>query len=801
MTGDDNRSWARRTFLKTTAAAGAAATVTTTVSADGVEKVRLNFGMANTATMSAAEAEVQSETPGNAEMHRRSNELGFLSMDVPKPAAENVKEAFEQKEEFRYVEYDVQMHAFETPNDSLYDQQYSPQQVRAPSAYDTTKGSSDVTIAIVDQGVDYEHPDLQGAFGSVKGKDFVDGDNDPAPESASQEYHGTHVAGSAAAVSDNGTGIAGISNSTLLSARALGTGGGGSLADIAEAVRWSADQGADIINMSLGGGGYTDTMKNAVSYAVSNGTLPICAAGNDGSSSVSYPAAFSECVAVSAVDSNEDLASFSQYGENCDVASPGVDVLSTWTEFKSQYGGDYNKISGTSMACPNASGVAALGLAAAGGSGALTPNELRARLKDTAVDIGLSDLEQGAGRVDALNIVEAGGGGGGGGNEGPSASFSVSSSSPTVGDSVTFDGSASSDPDGSISSYSWDFGDGASASGQSVTHTYGSSGDFTATLTVTDDSGATNTASEVVSVQSDGGGGGTEQPVARIDVSPSSPDVGESVTFDGSASSDPDGGSISSYAWESSTGGSASGSSVTGSWNEAQDVTVSLTVTDDEGETDTESVTVSIGGNTNQGPSASFDVSTTSPTVGDTVSVDASASSDPDGSIASYDWDFGDGSGASGQTASNAYADAGDYSISLTVTDGDGATDTATQSITVESDTGGGGSCGDTSASASANGSLMSYYDDTSFTYASSLGDPCQATFTLTGPSSADFDLYVTFDGRTPSTSDYDARSITYGSDEQIVVDDVASGQEFGILVDSYSGGGSFTIGVEELGK
>jgi serine protease len=304
-----------------------------------------------------------------------------------------------------------------------------------------------------------------------------------------------------------------------------------------------------------------------------------------------------------------------------------------------------------------------------------------------------------------------------------------------------------------------------------------------------------------VSVQSDGGGGGTEQPVARIDVSPSSPDVGESVTFDGSASSDPDGGSISSYAWESSTGGSASGQSVTGTWNEAQDVTISLTVTDDEGETDTESVTVSIGGDTNQGPSASFDVSSTSPIVGDSVSVDASASSDPDGSIASYDWDFGDGSGASGQTASNAYADAGDYSISLTVTDGDGATDTATQSITVESDSGGGGSCGDTSASANASGSLRNYYDSASYTYASSLGDPCQVEFLLDGPSRADFDLYVTFDGRTPSTYDYDARAITYGSDEQIVVDNVDAGQEFGILVDSYSGSGSFTVSVEELGK
>ncbi|NHN41408.1 S8 family serine peptidase [Halorubellus sp. JP-L1] len=702
MTGDDSHSWARRTFLKTTGAAGAAAAVTTTVSADtGQEKVRLNFGTANSASMSTAEAELQSETPGNAEVYRRSNDLGFISMDVPKQAAENVKEAFAKKDKFRYVEYDQQLHAMETPNDELLDEQYAPQQVRAPTAYDTTSGSSDVTISVVDQGVYYDHPDLQSRFGSVKGKDFVDSDSDPAPDSMADEYHGTHVAGIASATTDNTTGIAGISDSTLLSGRALSEEGSGSTADIAEAVRWSADQGADVINLSLGGGGYTDTMKNAVSYAVSNGALPICAAGNDGSSSVSYPAAYSECVAVSAVDSNEQLASFSQYGDKCDVAAPGVDVLSCWTEDQSTYGGKYNKISGTSMACPAASGVAALGLAAEPG---LSPNELRNRLKNTAVDIGLSEQEQGAGRVDAANIVDAGTGGG---NDGPSASFTVNPSSPTAGESATFDASGSSDPDGSISSYEWDFGDGSTDGGESVSHTYGSAGDYSVSLTVTDDDGATDTATETVSVQSDGGGNGA--------------------------------------------------------------------------------------------PTASFSVSPTAPVEGETVSVDASASSDGDGSIDSYEWDFGDGSTASGVTASNAYASAGDYAITLTVTDDDGASDTASQSVTVESESG--GSCGDTSTSESADGYLYGYYDDQSFTYGIELADPCQATVSLEGPSGTDFDLYVTFDGRTPSTYDYDARSITYGSDEQIVVDDVDAGQEFGILVDSYDGSGSFTVTVDELGK
>jgi serine protease len=701
MVEDSIPDRSRRTFLKAAGAAAGAATITTTVSADtGTTRKRINVGMSSAVSMSTAEAEVQSETPADSEIYKREETLGFISIDVPEQAAERVKQAFERNDQFRYAEFDVQMHAFEVPNDSLYDQQYSPQQVRAPQAYDKTKGNSDVTIAIIDQGVKYDHPDLAGNFGSVKGKDFVDGDDDPMPESASEEYHGTHVAGSAAAVTDNAEGIAGISNSTLLSARALGTGGGGSLADIAEAIRWSADQGADILNMSLGGGGYRDTMKNAVSYAVSNGALPICAAGNNGSSSVSYPAGYSECVAVSAVDENENLASFSQYGDKCDVASPGVDVLSTWTENVSQFGGKYNKISGTSMACPNASGVAALGLAA---NPDLGPNELRARLKNTAADIGLSEAKQGAGRVDAKNIV----GPIDDTNQKPTVSINASSVTVDAGTAVEFDGTGSSDPDGSIESYDWDFDNGATATGPSATFTFQNPGTYDVQLTVTDDDGASST--------------------------------------------------------------------------------------------DAVAVTVEEAPSENSPPTVSIDAGSTTIPVGADVQFDGSGSADSDGSIASYAWDFGDGTSGSTATVTHAYDSAGDYTVSLTVTDDDGASSTKTLDVTVEPDQG--GSCGDTSASSSAESYLRGWYDDESYSFTPDLDDPCQATFSLSGSRRADFDLYVTFDGRTPSTYDYDARSITYGSEEQIVVDDVDGDQEFGILVDSYSGRGSFTITVDELGK
>jgi serine protease len=677
----------RRTVLQAAGVACAGATVTTTVSAEtGEALTRLNLGTSNAASMSTAQSTVQNVTPASAELYKRSDALGFISVDVPSDTAEELRVAFAERDDFRYAEYDRQLHAFETPDDELFDDQYAPQQVRAPDAYEKTEGSEDVTIAVIDQGVKYDHPDLADQFGSLKGKDFVDGDDDPFPESMSDESHGTHVAGIASATTDNGTGVAGISNSRLLSARALGSNGGGSLADIADAITWAADQGADVINMSLGGGGYTDTMKNAVSYAVDNGALPVCAAGNDGSGSVSYPAAFEECVAVTAVDSNEEFASFSQYGEKADVTAPGVDVVSTWTEYQSKYDGKYQDLPGTSMACPVAAGVAALGLAV---DDYLEVNELRARLKNTAVDVGLSDQKQGAGRVDALNMV---------GDVPPpilNAAFSVSSSAPEAEEVVVFD---ASDSEGSIAAYEWNLGDGTTATGEVVEHAYADAGDYSVTLSVETDDGASDTESETVSV------------------------------------SDP-----------------------------------------------------------NEGPTASFVVDSSDVAPGEPVTVDASASSDPDGSIATYDWDFGDGTTATGDVAAHEYDDAGEYTISLTVTDDDGAVGTAAATVQVE-----GGSC-ESQRSDSVQGSLAGWWDDASFTYTPDFENPCQATFSLEGPASADFDLYVTFDGRTPSTYDYDARSITYGADEQVIVDDVEGDQEFGILVDSYSGSGSFTLTVEEF--
>ncbi|WP_254523950.1 S8 family serine peptidase [Natrinema caseinilyticum] len=282
------------------------------------------------------------------------------------------------------------------PNDPEYGSQYAPQMVNCEEAWDVTLGDPDVTIAVLDQGIQYDHPHLAENMddnASNYGRDFAGGDGDPYPTSQS-ESHGTHVAGIAAGGTDDGTGPAGISNCSILSGRVLGS-EGGSIADIADAVQWATEQGADVINMSLGGGNSSQLMRDACSYAYSQGTLVVAAAGNE-SSDVSYPASYDDVLAVSSVDEDGSLSNFSNYGPEIELAAPGGDVLSSvpWDS--------YNSFSGTSMASPVVAGVAGLTLSAHPN---LSPDALRSHLQNTAVDVGLDETEQGHGRVDAGNAV------------------------------------------------------------------------------------------------------------------------------------------------------------------------------------------------------------------------------------------------------------------------------------------------------------------------------------------------------------------------------------------------------------
>ncbi|MEM4264931.1 MAG: PKD domain-containing protein, partial [Thermoplasmata archaeon] len=244
----------------------------------------------------------------------------------------------------------------------------------------------------------------------------------------------------------------------------------------------------------------------------------------------------------------------------------------------------------------------------------------------------------------------------------PIASFTYSVLDATV----TVDASGSSDPDGTIVSYLWDWGDGTTGSGVIASHTYTATKTYTITLTVTDDMGLTNSVSESVYVQLP-----KMPPVASFTYTTDQ----LTVSVDATGSYDPDG-TIVSYDWSWGDGTTGTGMTATHTYGMDGTYEVVLTVTDNDGMTDDASAMVSVA-KVNMKPIAAFTY-----LVSDmTVSVDASGSSDPDGFITTYDWDWGDGATDSGMTATHTYASYGTYLISLTVTDDQGATGTASQSV------------------------------------------------------------------------------------------------------------------------
>ncbi|MCP3031911.1 S8 family peptidase [Halobacillus sp. A1] len=303
---------------------------------------------------------------------------------------EAVVKALNKNPNVEYAEPNYEFDAAWTPNDTYYNSvQYGPQTTNTPAAWDITRGSRNQQIAVIDSGVDYNHPDLNDK--TVRGYDFVDNDNDPMDENG----HGTHVAGTAAAETNNSQGIAGMAPDTeILAVRALDASGNGSLAAIADAIRYSADQGAEVINLSLGCDCDTQTLEDAVNYAWSQGSLIVAAAGNDGVSTTFEPASYSNVIAVGAVDENDDIASFSNYGTWVDVTAPGVDIASTVPD------GGYAYMSGTSMASPHVAGLAGL-LASQGKNN----TEIRSAIENSADPISGTGSYFNDGRINSYEAL------------------------------------------------------------------------------------------------------------------------------------------------------------------------------------------------------------------------------------------------------------------------------------------------------------------------------------------------------------------------------------------------------------
>ena len=323
--------------------------------------------------------------------------LGVFKMAVPPGQELAQAHALQLRSEVEYAEPNYIAYAQETPDDTYFHLQWGLTKINVPQAWDL-EGHHTVTIAVVDTGVDGLHEDLYPRV--TAGYDFVSAKTLKAHADSDDNSHGTHVAGIVAAATDNGRGIAGIGRqAVILPVKVLDASGEGTYANVANGIRYAAEHGADIINLSLGGPASSQVLEDAVNYASALGCLLVAASGNYGSDSLLYPANYPNVMSVGATDSNDRRYSMSNYGPLLDIVAPGVSIFSTL------WGQSYGYKTGTSMACAYASGVAAHVLSICPSK---TAEDVRALLGDYAVDLGAAgwDPYHGHGRIDALAAVQ-----------------------------------------------------------------------------------------------------------------------------------------------------------------------------------------------------------------------------------------------------------------------------------------------------------------------------------------------------------------------------------------------------------
>ena len=316
---------------------------------------------------------------------------------APKASADLLKGELARDANIEYVEPDFIAQALGTSNDPYFVQgsQWHLSKIQAPTAWDTTTGSSTQVVAVIDSGVRASHPDLVGKV--LVGYDFVANDNDANDENG----HGTGVAGTLSPRSNNQIGVCGVAwANPILPVRVLDANGSGNYSAIANGIIYAADRGAKVINLSLGGTSSSRALQDAINYAWNKQCVIVAAAGNNGSNVAFYPAACTNVVAVSATNASDTRPTWSNFGSYVDVSAPGVDILSV-------YGTDqYAAWNGTSFSSPVASGVVALMAAA---NSTLTNVLLVDLLIKNSDDVGAlgKDVYYGSGRVNANRAVTA----------------------------------------------------------------------------------------------------------------------------------------------------------------------------------------------------------------------------------------------------------------------------------------------------------------------------------------------------------------------------------------------------------
>jgi serine protease len=496
------------------------------------------------------------------------------------PAGKTVEEmvaTFSARADVEYAEPNYIAHAFMTPNDPYYSYQWHMPQINMPAAWDQSTGIQGVVVAVIDCGVAYENygvyyqaPDLAGTH-FVAGYDFVNNDSHPNDDCA----HGTHVTGTIAQTTNNSLGVAGVAfDCSIMPIKVLDASGNGTYTAIVNGITFAADNGAEVINMSLGGASGSTALQNAVIYAYNAGVTIVCAAGNAGTSAAQYPAAYTQCISVSAVRYDRTYPSYSSYGSTIDICAPGGDVtvdqngdtypdgVLQQTHDGTNYGTfGYYFYDGTSMACPHVAGVAALLISKAGGS--MTPDAVRAALQNTATDLGPTGWDQhyGYGEVNASAALATIG------NNPPVAAFSGTPTSGTYPLTVTFTDASTNTP----TSWAWTFGDGGTSTVKNPSHIYTAAGTYTVVLTATNAYGSdSETKTGYITVTAPP----TNPPVAAFSGTPTSGTIPLTVTFTDASTNSP-----TSWAWTFGDGGTSTLQNPSHIYTTAGTYTVVLTAT------------------------------------------------------------------------------------------------------------------------------------------------------------------------------------------------------------------------------